>query len=188
MAETKSVEELLHYPLSDNEIRNYLGGMTKVHKYNEIMQYPDIESLLAPFDNVVILLETGVNFGHWICVKRVRERISFFDSYGEFPDKQKHHVNEPFLINSGQGFNKICQLLDAASYKYLIEFSDRPLQDIKNTFISTCGQWCCNFIKSGMNVDEFYNYIDSYHTNDLDRLCCELFKEKEPTIKKPKYY
>ena len=37
--------------------------------------------------------------------------VSFFDSYGGFPDNQKHHINEDFLAQSGQKYNKLALLL-----------------------------------------------------------------------------
>ena len=83
------LETLKRTPLGDNDISNYLDGKTKIVKYNEIPNYKNILELLSPFNNVVILLETQQDFGHWICIKRIGNMISFFDSYGDFPDQQK---------------------------------------------------------------------------------------------------
>lgn len=184
--EDEQIEELKRTALGDNEISAYLNGQTKVVKYNEIPIYCDINQLLGPFNNCVILLETKQNFGHWICLKKKNGVISFFDSYGDFPDEQKKFVNSKFLADSGQKYNIICKMLDEASYNYTIEFSDRRLQNMDDLSIATCGHWCSVFIKSGMLVDEFYDFIDSFGEPDLDKLIVEIFYN-QPLNKRMRY-
>ena len=168
-------EKLKRQPLGDHEISAYLNGNVKILKYNEITDYTNIEDLLNPYGAVVILLETKHDFGHWICIKMTGNVISFFDSYGDFPDQQKKFVNTKFLKDSGQKFNIICKMLDDASYKYTIEFSDRRLQNMDDLSIATCGLWCSVFIKSGMLVDEFYDFLEGFGEPDLDKLVVDLF-------------
>ena len=175
-------------PLSDYEIVDLLDGKTVVRKYNELDNFNTIDELIAPFGNCVILLETSYNFGHWICIKKTGNMVSFFDSYGGFPDNQKHYVNEDFLKRSGQEYNKICELLHKASFNYLVEFSNRKLQDIKKSRIATCGYWCVLFIKSGMTVDEFYEYIDSFKARDKDSLVIDLVVNGLPANKRKRIY
>lgn len=168
-------EKLKRTPLGDHEVSAYLNGNVKILKYNEIPNYRNIEELLKPYDAVVILLETKFDFGHWICLKKTGDVISFFDSYGDFPDQQKKFVNTKFLRDSGQKFNIICKMLDEASYKYVIEFSDRCLQNMDDLSIATCGLWCAVFIKSGMLVEEFYDFIDSFGEKDYDKVVVDIF-------------
>lgn len=179
-------ERLKRTPLGDFEIQTYLEGKTKVLKYNEIPQYNNLEQLLYPHGNCVILLETKTDFGHWICIKRTGDVISFFDSYGDFPDQQKKFVNTKFLRDSGQKFNIICKMLDEASYKYTIEFSERRLQNMNDLSIATCGLWCSVFIKSGMLVEQFYEFIDSFGETDLDKVIVEIFYN-QPTRKRMRF-
>lgn len=176
----KEIDRLKYKPLSENDIFKYLGGRTKILRYSEIQGVNNIDHLLAPYGNCVILLETEPEFGHWICLKKLVRPdfkiISFFDSYGGFPDKQKHYVDEDFLLHSGQKYNKICQLLYEASFKgWIIEFSHRKLQNIRNTKMATCGHWCSIFIKSGLTVDEFNEYIDSFNIKNKDDLVVMLY-------------
>lgn len=177
---SSELNPLKYKPLSENDIFKYLGGKTRIYKYSEIQGVNNIESLLSPYGNCVILLETEPEFGHWICLKRtIRPNvkfISFFDSYGGFPDKQKHYVNEDFLERSGQKYDKICKLLYDASFNgWIIEFSHRKLQNIRNAKMATCGHWCSVFIKSGMTVDEFNEYIDSFGIKNKDDLVVMLY-------------
>ena len=47
---------------------------------------------MRPWDNLVFLLRTEEDLRHWMAIKRNFDRISFFDSYGDFPDVQKKYV------------------------------------------------------------------------------------------------
>lgn len=184
--EEDNTEKLKRTPLNDSEISAFLGGRTKIIKYNEITKYSTVDQLLSPYDNVVVLLECAQDFGHWVCLKKIGNVISFFDSYGNFPDDQKVFVNTKFLKDSGQKFNIICKLLDEASYKYVIEFSDQRLQTMDDMSIATCGHWCAVYIKSGMLIEDFYNYIEGFNEPDLDKLVVELFYN-EPVCKRMRY-
>ena len=169
--------DLTRQPLSDADILKRLHGKTKVLVYSDFQEYDDLDNLLAPYGNVVFLLKMMPNYGHWMCIKRTGDRISFFDSYGEFPDKQKKHVPKGFLKESGQSYNKLCELLLKASYKYTIEFSEYKYQK-KDGKTATCGQWCCVFIESGLTTDDFRQFIDSFHQKDKDLICAKLFYGK----------
>lgn len=202
MSVKTALNELKYDPLSEEDIRRYLGNRTLVMKYADLNLYKDIDALFTmngeisrpPYpDSCVILLETKPRFGHWICIKKNskngRRILSFFDSYGGFPDKQKHYVSEDFLQSSGQEFNKICQLLYDASFKgYLVEFSHRKLQNIRNDKMATCGHWCCIFIKSNMPVDDFNDYLDSFGIKNKDDLVVMLYFNLIPNKKRMKYF
>ena len=179
--------QLKYKPLSDKEIVDLLDGQTVVRKYNELDQFDTIDDLIAPYGNCVILRVTAQNYGHWICSKKTGNMISFFDSYGGFPDNQKHYVNEDFLKRSGQKYNKICELLHKASFNYLVEFSNRKLQDIKKPKIATCGYWCVCFIKSGLTVDDFYDWLNSFKVRDKDSLVVDLVVNGMPMNKRMRF-
>ena len=100
-------------PLSGSDIKARFHGKTKVLLYDKLKDYDDIDELLAPYGHCFILLRSKPEFGHWICLKLWPDDrvVSFFDSYGNFPDDQKQHVNHEFLVSSGQAFNYICRLL-----------------------------------------------------------------------------
>lgn len=174
--DAKKIERLKNSPMSNTEIISRLGGRTKILMYDEFQRYDDLEDILRPWDNVVFLLRTEEDFGHWMCIKKLWDRISFFDSYGDFPDVQKKYVKEKFLEKSKQKCNKLCELLYNASFKYTIEYSEYKLQK-KADNVATCGQWCCLFIESGLLVDDFKTYIDSFKEKDKDNVCVKLFYE-----------
>lgn len=171
---TKDINKLLNSPMSNIEITKRLGGRTKILMYDEFNKYDDLEDALRPWDNIVFLLRTEETFGHWMCIKKNFDRISFFDSYGDFPDVQKKYVKEKFLKESDQKYNKLCELLYKASFKYTIEFSEYKYQK-KSDKIATCGQWCCLFVESGMLTDDFKTFIDTFKEKNKDVVCVKLF-------------
>ena len=173
-SDVKEIKRLLNNPMSNVEIIKRLGGRTKILMYDEFSKFDDLESVLRPWGNVVFLLRTEEDFGHWMCIKRSFNRISFFDSYGDFPDVQKKYVKTKFLEQSEQKYNKLCELLYDASFNFTIEFSEYKLQK-KSNDIATCGQWCCLFIESGLLVDDFKTYIDSFKETNKDVVCVKLF-------------
>lgn len=115
--------------------------------------------------------------------------ISFFDSYGGFPDHQKRYIGQTFLNNSNQQYNKLCELLYKASCDEkrptVVEYSETAFQNIKDSNLSTCGHWCCVFIESGLTVDEFRKYINSFHQKNKDDLVVRIFF-KDKSLSKAK--
>lgn len=174
--DAKEIKRLINNPMSNVEIIKRLGGRTKVLMYDEFKRYVALEDAMKPWDNLVFLLRTEEDFGHWMAIKRNFNRISFFDSYGDFPDVQKKYVKAKFLEKSNQKYNKLCELLYEASFKFTIEFSEYKLQR-KSNDVATCGQWCCLFIESGLMVDDFKTYIDSFGDENKDETCVKLFYE-----------
>lgn len=178
MEENKKLERLTQKCLTDRNIIKRLGGRTKIVMYDEFKDFNTIEEVLSPWDNTVFLLKTEDDFGHWMCMKRTGKRISFFDSYGEFPDIQKRHLDKKYCEESGQKYNKLCELLYEASFRYTIEFSEHKYQS-SDPKVSTCGQWCCLFIESGLLTDDFKTYIDEcqkeFKLKSRDQVCVKLY-------------
>ena len=167
-------------PLSGSDIKKRLHGRTRVLLYEELAKYNNIDELLDPYGSCFILMRSKPQFGHWVCLKKWPEAkvVSFFDSYGDFPDDQKQHINQEFLVSSGQEYNNLCRLLHGASFKYTVEFSQYQLQS-KDKKTATCGQWCCLFVEyNGPGVDGFYKYITSWGQPDLDQVCLQLFYDE----------
>ena len=89
-----------------------------------------------------------------------------------------------FLKEVDRNIIKICELLHKASFDSLVEFSNRKLQDIKKPKVATCGYWCVLFIKSGLTVDDFYDFIDSFKVKDKDSLVVDLVLHGMPPTKR----
>ena len=89
--------------------------------------------------------------------------VSFFDSYGDFPDDQKQFVNNEFLVRSGLAFNYICRLLHKASFKYTVEFSHSTIYRRRtNMWLRVDSGVVCLCSTRGPGVDGFYWHIRDF--------------------------
>ena len=98
--------------------------------------------------------------------------MSFFDSYGDFPDDQMQFINNEFLVQSGQAFNYMCRLLHKASFKYTVDHLQEEGQTcgyVWTVVLSVCVEY------NGPGVDGFYWYIRDFGNPDFDEVCLELF-------------
>lgn len=130
-------------PLSNTDIEQLLKGRTRVIKYQELFNFPNIESVLHPYGNAVILYPGAGEVGHWTCVlyttdDRGKKIIEFFDPYGIEIDREFH---------VGRGVPQLPRILSAFLYdtKFPVEFNDNRLQKFAAS-INTCGRHCVNRI------------------------------------------
>lgn len=148
----------IDYSLSDRDIRGLFNNQVNVITYDKLFGYRNINDLLGPYNRCVILYKSSASYGHWCCIKRTGTLISFFDSYGGFPDTQKVKNDPEFIRTSGQGFNYICKLLHQASTTNTIEFNEHKYQ-LARKGINTCGKWCYVFLMFNGGTDDFYEFI-----------------------------
>lgn len=73
----------LDEPISDSIIREALPGI-KILTYDELSNFLDFDEK----GRLVLLYLTGENYGHWVCLFKNNEIITFHDSYGFNPDSQ----------------------------------------------------------------------------------------------------
>ena len=165
----RRINKLKRKALSDEEIFNALSGHTRIFLYRDINDMNTIDDLFGDFDSVVILYEREPQIGHWVGLLRRGNVIEFFDSYGIFPDLEKDYINQKFIMNSGQGFNKLASLLhDAWDLGYQVEYNNYGLQVMKDG-ISTCGRHVISRIWfKDMDIDEYNKFINSFRKYGLN--------------------
>jgi hypothetical protein len=138
-------KKLLGYALSSDDILNMMDNKTKIITYGQLGQFDDVETLLKPFDNIILIYESAPNYGHWVALfKTPRKTIEFFDSYGLFIDDEKNFISKTFLNKSGQKHNYLSKLLYET--KTPIDYNDVCLQS-EDKNVATCGRWCITRIK-----------------------------------------
>lgn len=158
------MDRLLRYSLSDKDISIFLKKYNVKHKillYDEL-NYIDIKDFIKDMENnvsYIILYRSSNNYGHWVCINKVNNIICFFDSYGIFPDDEKKYINEDFLFNSNQLYNRLSELLYES--KYDIHYNEVKLQK-KCRNISTCGRHVICFLLSNKNIEDYQRYILDY--------------------------
>jgi hypothetical protein len=150
--------------------------------YKNLNKFNNIESVLKD-NSAVILYEKQPKNGHWVALirnynrKRNRPTIEFFDSYGMFPDDEKKYIDNGFLNQSDQKYNKLSELLVKASDKYDIEFNNYRLQK-KTKDVSTCGRHVISrILLKDLDIDEYNKFMKSfkgYSPDDIATIISEL--------------
>lgn len=121
----------MDYPLSDQEIRNYLlkDGPINIVDYDQLDQVRHVGQLFRPAGYFILLYMSNTSdIGHWIAVIDHGDHIEFFDPVGLCPDRQLTHL--------GHRNPRLLELLLAANKPVI--FNNIPLQDSR---LNTCGRW-----------------------------------------------
>lgn len=138
----KLIKELKKEPFSGKDIYDICENKTKVIIYSELYNYNNIDDILDPYDNVVILYEMKDGYGHWVCLIRHKKmnKIEFFDPYGLCIDDQLSYISKEYRKKSGQEFPILSLLLLNSPYK--IVYNSKQLQKYSND-VSSCGRHVC---------------------------------------------
>lgn len=143
--------------MSDALIKAYLPNV-RIVTSNELNSYTNIEDLL-PHNNTffILLYERTPNNGHWTCVTRNNNEISYFDSYGKEPDYAIEHW---FKNNKQQQIKYLSHLLDKTKMNVYYNDFDYQAQDGE---ISTCGRHVILFIiantKKKMDLEQYCSFM-----------------------------
>lgn len=164
--DTQSVIKKILSPLTDDELVYYLGkeARNKIITYKELENFNDINQILPnDIDYVIILIETQINKGHWICLLKYNKTLEIFNSYGDSIQKEMKFVPKLIKDYLGQEFSDISKLLNDAKDKGYKIIENKTEFQAKDSRIQTCGRFCviriiC-LIKFGMNLKEFTKFI-----------------------------
>jgi len=169
-------------PMSNEEIENY--GF-RFLTYSDLSNYNSIVDLLPnkTYDSVIILVRTKINYGHFLCVVRLGNRILFFDSYGYRPDKKFYNTSEYMRRKINQDIPLMSYFLNEALDKgFKVSFSEYKFQD-PDIESNTCGRWCvlfCKYFKVNINksIKDFICFVlnesKKYDNIDLNLLVSML--------------
>jgi hypothetical protein len=153
------LDEYAKVSLSNGDIERLLHGHTNIFTYPQLSKINHIDEILDPYDSCVIIYLTKKNYGHWVCLTRHGDRISFFDSYGmnNLPDEQLKNIPEHFRRESGQNTPHLTRLLYGSGYP--IEYNNYKFQKrLHDT--NTCGRHVINRIRhKHLNIDQYYNMM-----------------------------
>lgn len=146
--------------LSNFEIDNILHGQTKVLTYSVLNRIHDINELLEPYKNFILLFMSKMNYGHWTCILKHPDKIEFFDPYGgnsNFPDTVLDKIDPDIKKNTHQDYPYLSMLLYDSGYP--IEYNNYPFQKHQND-IKTCGRHCIvRVLLKDLNLDQYYNFM-----------------------------
>jgi len=139
MSEKVDIDSVIKEAMSDLDINHYLKRPTV--KYCELAKYKNIDELLPnPIDYVVLLVESSLNSGHWVCCLKYNNIIEYFDSYGNSPSAPLKWNNKELNNKLGQGKQYLNNLFNKTNKKVI--YNDIDYQQ-DNPTINSCGAHCC---------------------------------------------
>lgn len=129
-----------------------LNGMDllSLYPYSDkpnILLYSDLkdkslDQILGKSNKAIILFRNAQNFGHWCCIYRHKNTITFFDSYGCKPDDQYKFIPKNIAKRFNGHIRRLTKMLyDEAKRGYEIHYNEYGLQS-SDPRIATCGRWC----------------------------------------------
>jgi len=167
------LKRLIKKPLTDGDIKQFLGNNTKIIEYGELNNYKSIDDLLGDKNFVVILVETEVNSGHWVTLLRYpnSKYIEWFDSYGLYPDDELKYVNLDERAELDESKPALSYLLDECPYTVVYNKTD--LQQWK-AGVNTCGRHVClRLLNDQKTLPQYVEYIESFGMSP-DLVVCKM--------------
>jgi hypothetical protein len=128
------------YPLSDGDIRQLLGDDIALHVYPDLSNYRQLDEIFdSKGRSILLFLTTSANSGHWCCLLRKKDRVEFFDPYGDPPESQLDDLPPSYLERLDQATPYLANLLKTS--KVPVYFNTHSFQKLRGD-VATCGRHC----------------------------------------------
>lgn len=151
--------DLKDTPLTGDEVLKLVDNKSNIIKYKELSNYNNLLDVLEPHGACIILYETKMNYGHWVCVVQRGDVIEHFDSYGLMPDDELKFVPKVFRMHNDMALPHLTSLLIDLPQNYKIEYNEYKLQ-AKGANIKTCGRWVATRINNkNIPIEQFAKYF-----------------------------
>lgn len=165
-----SLKDILYnlksYALTGEDVLNLANGKAHVMDYRDLRTYDDIFDAMNGTGALILLYESSLNYGHWVCViDRGNNILEHFDSYGLKPDDEINFTSEDMREFLGEDYPHLSVLLYNSNCK--IEYNQFKLQS-KKKGINTCGRWTgMRIIFKNLSIENFAKlFIDDFYTTD----------------------
>ena len=150
------IKRLLHIAMSGDDIEKQLPNV-QIIKYNQLDNYHSIDNLLSNQNMTVILVETQINSGHWMCVLKYNNIVEVFDSYGLPIDDGLKYVNLKMRNELDELVPELSLMLDKCPYKVIYNKTDLQEWDPD---IRTCGRHVCLRLKmKHLNLPQYIKWM-----------------------------
>jgi len=162
-------------PLSGGDIKQFLNNKVKIITYDQLKDYKNIESLLYPFNRVIILYvwkkSENIRHGHWIGLHiNNKNNIEVFDSFGNFVDDFLNKIDVKFKKENSENYRYLTNLL--LRYNGTVEYNEKKLQNDKS---NTCGKWVIyRFLRNDLTLEQFQKLFTK-NTKKNDNIILNLF-------------
>jgi hypothetical protein len=153
------IEEDRNIALSNYQINDILHGKTNILTYSALHKIKDINELLEPYKNFILLYMSKPNYGHWICVLKHPDRIEFFDPYGgnNIPDQELDSIKNDVKEITYQNYPYLSELIYKSGMP--IEYNNYRFQE-HNPDIKTCGRHCIvRVLFKNLLLDNYYDLM-----------------------------
>jgi len=161
------------YPLSDADIRKILGDDIPIIAYPDLGRFHSINQCFDSKGRCILFFPTtSHNNGHWCCMMKKPDGITFWDSYGEPPEEQKDDIplemkqyldiDEPYLT----------KLLKSANCP--VYYNTHQYQQLKDG-VNSCGRWCVSRL---LYIDKGEDYFKKV----VDKFCKETKKSPDDFV------
>jgi hypothetical protein len=155
------IDELVrisNIPLTDQDLEKTIGVKKEdIILYKDLANYHDIDELLPnDTDFKIILLEWERNKGHWVIIYKLKDKIFYFNSYGNKYDNDLNILTSCMKRILGEDTKQITRLLGSKK----CEYSKKRFQKGN---AQTCGRWCImrvSMLKMGYTQAQFEKYME----------------------------
>ena len=149
--------DVKEYPLSDGDIREILGDDISIITYPDLNKIDDINQIFDKKGRCILLfLTSSPTAGHWCCLLSKKKGITFFDPYGEAPEKQKEGADPALLDQLGERQPRLLELLKKSGRP--VFYNTFPYQS-EGSGINTCGRWCVSRCLYAPKTDEYFHDV-----------------------------
>lgn len=148
--------------LNVRDIAEISGKDITMIPYTDMHLYKSIKDVFAT-NYVVLNYLTSKNYGHWVCMCKQGNKITFFDSYGKLPDDQLEFIPIKYRIESNQDYPYLVALLKKWSDKGgEVHYNSEQFQKY-SSMITTCGRWVGYFLRycDSVSVEDFEHKMES---------------------------
>ena len=153
----------INYCLSNEDINKYLPDI-EIYNYHDLSICNNLIDLLPKRKcALIIIAEQIANFGHWISIVRIGNKIIFFDSFGNRPDKTISFTEKSLRKTLNQDIPHVSYLFNKLiDSGYICSFNNFGYQN-KNSCV--CGRYAVLFISWFMHTTKpdllkFYHFIE----------------------------
>jgi hypothetical protein len=147
--------------LSDKHMFKLLDGKNNLVLYPNLINYDNIDDVLGDYGMCTLLFEAKKNYGHWCCLwKQSPDTVSFFNSYGGYPDDSLKYIPEHFARISNQDYPYLSILLNNSPYK--LTYNEYAYQKLAKD-IKTCGRHVCvRLFCRELTDNQYHKFIKEY--------------------------
>ena len=141
MTSIDEITQIEQTPLSDVDVKYYLGDDARVLIYDELAKYNTLEELLPESKSFIVLLfpvKSETN-GHYCALYRLNDNIYYCDSYGFKPDKPLSF--SPKYKNTPKHLTMLFDNSTLPIYYNTIDFQNK--KDLK---MADCGRYSIFYI------------------------------------------